>query len=71
MRRVSLTVLVPVLVLGACRRPPPAGPPVPTVQVVPVVQRDVPIYHDWIGSLDGFVNAEFKHQVTGYVMAQV
>jgi len=31
----------------------------------------VPIYHDWIGSLDGFVNAEIKPQVTGYVMAQV
>jgi membrane fusion protein (multidrug efflux system) len=41
------------------------------VQVVPVIQQDVPIYHEWIGSLDGFVNAEIKPQVTGYVMAQV
>lgn len=71
MRRVSLTVLVPVLVLGACRRQAPPAPPVPTVQVVPVQQRDVPIYHEWIGSLDGFVNAEIKPQVSGYVMAQV
>ena len=71
MRWVSLTVLVPVLVLGGCRRPPPAAPPAPTVQVVPVIQRDVPIYHEWIGTLDGFVNAEIKPQVTGYVMAQV
>jgi RND family efflux transporter MFP subunit len=30
----------------------------------------VPIFHEWVGSLDGFVNAEIKPQVTGYVMAQ-
>ena len=71
MRWVSLAVLVPLLVLGACRRSGPAAPPVPTVQVVQVIQRDVPIYHEWIGNLDGFVNAEIKPQVSGYVMAQV
>jgi RND family efflux transporter MFP subunit len=71
MRWVSLTVLVPLLVLGACRRSAPAAPPVPTVQVVQVIQRDVPIFHEWIGNLDGFVNAEIKPQVSGYVMAQV
>ncbi|HZX40927.1 MAG TPA: efflux RND transporter periplasmic adaptor subunit [Myxococcaceae bacterium] len=41
------------------------------MQVVPVVQQDVPVLHEWIGSLDGFVNAEIKPQVSGYVMAQV
>src|SRR5215472_4954187 len=71
MRWASLTVLVPVLVLGGCRRSAPAAPPAPTVQVVQVIQRDVPIFHEWIGNLDGFVNAEIKPQVTGYVMAQV
>ena len=71
MRWVSLTVLVPLLMLGACRKSGPAAPPVPTVQVVQVIQRDVPIFHEWIGNLDGFVNAEIKPQVSGYVMAQV
>ena len=71
MRFGSLAVLVPLLVLGACRRSGPATPPVPTVQVVQVIQRDVPIYHEWIGNLDGFVNAEIKPQVSGYVMAQM
>ena len=68
----SLSVLVSGLLLGACHeRSAPPSPPVPTVQVVPVVQQDVPIFHEWVGSLDGFVNAEIKPQVTGYVMAQV
>ena len=68
----ALVVLVSTVILGACRsRSPPPPPPVPTVQVVPVVQQDVPVFHEWVGSLDGFVNAEIKPQVTGYVMAQV
>jgi membrane fusion protein (multidrug efflux system) len=68
----SLYVLISGLLLGACHgRKEPAAPPVPTVQVVPVVQKDVPIIHEWIGGLDGFVNAEIKPQVSGYVMAQV
>jgi len=57
--------------LGACRKAPPPAPPIPTVQVVPVVQQDVPIFHEWIGNLDGFLNAEIKPQVSGYVMAQM
>jgi membrane fusion protein (multidrug efflux system) len=41
------------------------------VQVVEVVQKDVPIYREWVGSLDGFTNADIKPQVTGYVRKQV
>jgi RND family efflux transporter MFP subunit len=70
MRSGSLAVLVLMVLLGACRKAPPPPPPVPTVQVVAVVQQDVPVYHEWIGNLDGFVNAEIKPQVSGYVMAQ-
>src|SRR5580700_3805452 len=42
----------------------------PEVEVVAVVQRDVPIYSEWIGTLDGFVNADIKAQVTGYLLEQ-
>jgi RND family efflux transporter MFP subunit len=45
-------------------------PPPPEVQVVPVEQRDVPIYHEWIGTLDGLVNAAIRAQVTGYLLTQ-
>jgi len=30
----------------------------------------VPIYHDWIGTLDGLVNAQIRAQVAGYLMKQ-
>jgi membrane fusion protein (multidrug efflux system) len=56
----------------ACRTEaaPPAPPP-PTVEVVKVVQRDVPLQSEWIATLDGFVNADIKPQVSGYLIRQL
>ena len=47
-----------------------AAPPRLQVQVMQVKQMDVPIYKEWIGTLDGFVNADIKAQVTGYLTKQ-
>ena len=47
------------------------SPPPPEVQVSVVEQRgDVPVYHEWIGTLDGLVNAAIRAQVTGYLLTQ-
>ena len=40
------------------------------MEVAPVTQADVPVYHEWIGVLDGLVNAQIRAQVTGYLIAQ-
>jgi RND family efflux transporter MFP subunit len=58
------------LCLAGCKEKPRPTPPLPIVEVVPVTQADVPIYHDWIGTLDGLVNATIRAQVTGYLLAQ-
>ena len=42
----------------------------PEVEVVSVEQKDVPISKEWIGTLDGLVNAQIKPQVTGYLLRQ-
>ena len=42
----------------------------PDVQVATVEQRDLPIEHEWVGTLDGMVNAAIKAQVTGYLLRQ-
>lgn len=44
------------------------GPP--DVEVVSAVQQDVPITKTWVATLDGFVNAEIRAQVTGYLIKQ-
>src|SRR5919109_3272706 len=47
---------------------PQARPP--EVAVVQVEQRDVPISKEWVGTLDGLVNAQIRPQVTGYLLRQ-
>src|SRR5919204_2810645 len=42
----------------------------PEVEVVQVAQHDVPISSEWIGTLEGMVNATIKAQVTGYLRKQ-
>jgi membrane fusion protein, multidrug efflux system len=38
--------------------------------VTDVVQRDVPIYHEWVGTTVGFVNAQVMPHVQGYLLKQ-
>jgi membrane fusion protein, multidrug efflux system len=42
----------------------------PVVEVAQVEQKDVPILSEWIGTVDGFVNADIKAQVSGYLLKQ-
>ena len=58
------------LITAACDKEKAAPPGPPAVEVVSVAQRDVPIYMEWIGSLDGNVNAVIRPQVTGYLIKQ-
>ncbi|HWY75841.1 MAG TPA: efflux RND transporter periplasmic adaptor subunit [Verrucomicrobiae bacterium] len=68
--RIFTAVAVLMCLIG-CRQKPNAGtPPPPIVEVGTVTQSDVPIYHEWIGVLDGLVNAQIRAQVTGYLLTQ-
>lgn len=44
--------------------------PAPEVEVATVVQQDVPIFSEWVATLDGYVNAQIQPQVAGYVIRQ-
>jgi len=46
-------------------------PSAPTVEVMEVIQKDVPVYSEWIGSTDGTVNATIRAQVQGYLIKQL
>lgn len=47
----------------------PVPGPMP-VSVVQVRQSNVPIIGNWVGTLDGDVNAQIQPQVTGYLVRQ-
>jgi membrane fusion protein (multidrug efflux system) len=66
-------VLLLSLMASACGRSnahAAAPPPAPEVRVAPVIQQDVPVYTDWVAALDGYVNAEIRPQVSGYIIKQ-
>jgi RND family efflux transporter MFP subunit len=70
--RAAVILILAALVAAGCTRATSAAesPRPPDVQVVQVEQRDVPVYREWIGTLDGMVNAAIRAQVTGYLLRQ-
>jgi RND family efflux transporter MFP subunit len=72
--KAAITLLIVALLLTAvaCSSVESASSPAPplAVAVAEVVQKDVPIYSEWIGTLDGSVNADIKAQVSGYLVKQ-
>jgi RND family efflux transporter MFP subunit len=67
---VAGAIVTTLFAAGCSRNTQAAGTVPPDVEVVPVVQKDVPIFSEWIGTLDGLVNADIKAQVSGYLMKQ-
>ncbi len=65
-----LLVLLAGLLSAGCSKGPQEAPQPPVVEVMPVIQKDVPIYHEWVGTLDGTVNATIRAQVQGYLVRQ-
>jgi membrane fusion protein (multidrug efflux system) len=47
---------------------PPARAPV--VEVAPVIQQNVPVYGEWVGTFQGYLNAQIAPQVSGYLVRQ-
>jgi len=68
---VALVAVVLVLAFTRSKSKGAGQPAAPVeVEVARVEQQNVPIYSEWIGTLDGLVNAEIKSQVTGYILAK-
>lgn len=58
------------LLVGCEKKEAAAPPSPPAVKVVDVVQRDVPIYSEWVAQLNGDTNAEIVPKVQGYLLKQ-
>jgi RND family efflux transporter MFP subunit len=75
MKQISTALVSAVLLLcalgcsnGNVRAAAPPSPPV--VEVAPVIQKDVPVQGEWVGTLEGYVNAQIQPQVSGYLIRQ-
>lgn len=47
-----------------------SAPPALPVSVVKAQQSDVPVTGEWVGTLDGYVNAQIQPQANGYLVRQ-
>jgi membrane fusion protein (multidrug efflux system) len=56
-------------VLGCGEKKPPPPPP-PTVLVAPVLKEDVPVYSEFVGTLDGYINVDIRARVAGFLQSQ-
>jgi membrane fusion protein (multidrug efflux system) len=62
------SALLELAACGQADKPPP--PPPPTVYTTTVARRDLPLYVEAVGSLDGYVNAEIRARVRGFLRTQ-
>jgi len=65
-----LWVILTTLTLVHCKGETASAPPPPLVQVevADVIQKDVPIQMEWVGTTDGSNNALIRAQVSGYLI---
>ena len=67
-RALTITT-VALFTLPACERDEASKtPPPPEVLVISAGTQDVPVYREWIGTLDGSENAEIRARVSGYLL---
>jgi len=55
---------------AACAEKKPPPPPPPTVLVAPVTRGDLALFIEAVGTLDGYVNADIRARVKGYLRSQ-
>jgi membrane fusion protein (multidrug efflux system) len=68
---VCILFVIPILTLVGCSRSQAAFKmPDPEVLVASPVQQDVAVHNEWVAILDGYVNAEIRPQVSGYIIKQ-
>src|SRR5215475_7048678 len=69
--RVLLTTLMISALAAGCRDSRAAAPPpVTPVKVEPVMERDVPISVEYVGTLVGSINAQIRARVAGHLVSQ-
>lgn len=64
-------ITVAICLAGCQGKPATPGALVANVIVAGVTRQDVPVYREWVTTLDGYVNAHIQPQVSGYLVGQI
>ena len=66
----AVLATVGIFAAGCNRGRAATAAPTPEVEVTTVEQRDVPVFSEWVATLDGYVSAQIRPQVSGYITKQ-
>lgn len=66
----AVLVFVGLFLSAACEKKKPEPPPQKVV-VTSVITQDVPVTQEWVGTLEGSVNADIRPKIEGYILRQV
>ena len=71
-RRTSIGALLLTLAISAgCKKKEVPPPPPPGVTITPVIQKDVPIPQEWVGTMAGNVDADIRPKVEGFLLTRL
>lgn len=74
LKSISVGIFIAALAVAAsgCKKSAQTAAPsgVPEVTITPVIQQDVTTYADWVGTTQGFVNADIFPKISGYLLKQ-
>jgi len=63
--------LISILLVGCSNKEEKPAPPPPGVTVAPVVQKDVEIHQEWVGTMVGNIDAEIRPKVEGFLLTRL
>src|SRR5258708_27226898 len=67
--RGGLALILGLALFTGCKKSAITLPP-PDVETVEMIRQDAPVSEEWVGRLDGFVNADIRAQVSGYLLSR-
>ena len=62
--------LLSIFVAGCSNKEEKPAPPPPGVTVTPVVQKDVEVQQEWVGTMLGNIDAEIRPKVEGFLLIE-
>ena len=68
-RALALVILLPVWLITGCKKAEMVAPPPVQVNVVRAVQKDVPLYEEFVAQVYGESDVEIRSRVEGWIMS--
>lgn len=70
-RFLGVSLLVFFLLAGCSSNEEKPAPPPPGVTVAPVIEEEVPLHNEWVGTMVGNVDAEIRPKVDGFLLSRL